>query len=88
VTSFEKNPMSGYFVKGYVNNNKNYDFDILISALDHYQFNSDIGYDPKGLEKLFINKDPKSKLKTNEIIKKEHLDKDKYEAAPPAFFLF
>ncbi|MGD3155645.1 hypothetical protein ACMG5R_09000 [Staphylococcus warneri] len=31
---------------------------------------------------------PKNTVKTNDIIKKEHLDKDEYEAEPPAFFFF
>lgn len=30
VTSFKKNPMGGYFIKGFVNNKKNYKFDAVI----------------------------------------------------------
>ena len=89
VTNFEKNFMAGsYFVSGYINNNKKYDFDVTIYVGQSNQFDGDIGYDPKTLGKLFISDDPKNDLSPNEIIKKEHLDKDKYEAEPPAFFLF
>ncbi len=88
VTSFKKNPMGGYFIKGYINNDKNYDFDATIFSSHSTQFKGDIGYDDKTLGKLFISDDPKNDLSPNEIIKKEHLDKDKYEAEPPAFFLF
>ena len=30
VIKFKKNPMGGYFIKGYLNNDKNYDFDATI----------------------------------------------------------
>ncbi|HCZ6551324.1 DUF1433 domain-containing protein, partial [Staphylococcus aureus] len=30
VTSFKKNPMGDYFIKGFVNNKKNYKFDAVI----------------------------------------------------------
>ncbi|MCJ1802982.1 DUF1433 domain-containing protein, partial [Staphylococcus warneri] len=72
-----------YFVSGYINNNKKYDFDVTIYVGQSNQFDGDIGYDPKTLGKLFISDDPKNDLSPNEIIKKEHLDKDKYEAEPP-----
>ena len=88
VTSFKKNPMGGYFIKGYINNDKNYDFDATIFSSHSTQFKGDIGYDDKTLGKLFISDDPKNDLSPNEIIKKEHLDKDKYEAEPPSFFFF
>lgn len=61
---------------------------VLISTLDQYQFASYTDYDPKTLGKLFISDDPKNDLSPNEIIKKEHLHKDQYEAEPPAFFFF
>ncbi|MEX2948430.1 DUF1433 domain-containing protein [Staphylococcus warneri] len=89
VTSFKKSPMNGYFVHGYINSNKKYKFQILISAADHSQFTGDVGgYDDKTLGKFFISDNPKKILTPDEIIKKEHLDKDKYEADPPAFFFF
>ena len=89
VTSFKKSPMNGYFVHGYINSNKKYKFQILISAADHSQFTGDVGgYDDKTLGKFFISDNPKKILTPDEIIKKEHLDKDKYEAEPPVFFFF
>ncbi|PTI49645.1 hypothetical protein BU085_11635, partial [Staphylococcus warneri] len=88
VIKFKKNPMGGYFIKGYLNNDKNYDFDATIFSGHSTQFKGDIGYDDKTLGKLFISDDPKKLLTPNDIIKKEHLDKDEYEAEPPAFFLF
>ncbi|PTI17420.1 DUF1433 domain-containing protein, partial [Staphylococcus warneri] len=38
VTSFEKTPMDGYFVHGYVNNNKKYYFKITIHPYTNYQY--------------------------------------------------
>ncbi|MEX2948429.1 DUF1433 domain-containing protein [Staphylococcus warneri] len=89
VISFEKNLMAGsYLVRGYINNNKKYDFDATIFSGHTNQFTGDIGYNDKTLVKLFISDNPKKLLTPDEIIKKEHLDKDKYEADPPAFFFF
>lgn len=86
ITSFKKTPMGGYIVDGYVNHNKNYDFKVLISATDNHQFEDSIGYDDKTFGKLFKEKDHKNELKSTDIIKKEHLDKNEYEAEPPLFF--
>lgn len=86
VTSFKKTPMGGYIVDGYVNHNKNYDFKVLISATDNHQFEGSIGYDDKTFGKLFKEKDHKNGLKPTDIIKKEHLNKNDYEAEPPLFF--
>ncbi|HCY6586320.1 TPA: DUF1433 domain-containing protein [Staphylococcus aureus] len=86
VTSFKKTPMGGYIVDGYINNDKNYDFKVLISATDNHQFEDSIGYDDKTFGKLFKEKDHKNHLKPKDIIKKEHLDKNEYEAEPPLFF--
>ena len=79
--------MGGYFIKGYINNDKNYDFDATIFSSHSTQFKGDIGYDDKTLGKLFISDDPKMIYLLMRLLK-EHLDKDKYEAEPPAFFLF
>ncbi|MBO0929301.1 DUF1433 domain-containing protein [Staphylococcus sp. 30400_3112M30941] len=87
VTSFKKKPMGSYIVDGYINNDKNYDFKVLISATDNHQFEDSIGYDDKTFGKLFKEKDHKNELKPKDIIKKEHLDKSEYEAEPPLFFL-
>ena len=73
--------MGGYFIDGYVNNDKRYDFSALISASDYHQFNGDISYDHY-LERLFYYDDPKNELKPNEIIKRALKQKD-YEEGPP-----
>ena len=62
--------MDGYFVHGYVNNNKKYYFKITIHPYTNYQYNDAIGYKPSGLGKLFISDDSKKNLSTNDIIKK------------------
>ncbi|WP_323808530.1 DUF1433 domain-containing protein [Staphylococcus lugdunensis] len=83
VTSFTKSPMGSYFVNGYVNNNQKYYFKILISSVNEFKFTKEVGYNPKTLGKLFKEEEAKSKIGADEIIKKEHLDKEKYEAQPP-----
>ena len=87
-TSFKKDPMGGYFVKGYINNKKKFYFHALITGTNNYQFNGDVGYNPKTLGKLFKKDNPKNMLNPSDIIKKHDLDKTKYEADPPAFFWF
>ncbi|HDG8752911.1 TPA: DUF1433 domain-containing protein [Staphylococcus aureus] len=86
VTSFKKNPMDGYFIKGFVNNKKNYKFDAVIFSDTNKQFKGDLGYKEDKIGELFKEKDPKYKLSVDEIIEKEHLDKSEYEAEPPLFF--
>ncbi|HDP6144754.1 DUF1433 domain-containing protein [Staphylococcus aureus] len=86
VTDFHKNPMGGYFVEGYINDNKDYEFQASIDSGGDDQFHKDIGYDGDKIGKLFKEKDPKYKLSVDEIIEKEHLDKSDYEAEPPLFF--
>ncbi|HEH3198456.1 TPA: DUF1433 domain-containing protein, partial [Staphylococcus aureus] len=44
VTSFKKNPMGGYFIKGFVNNKNNYKFDAVIFSDTNKQFKGDLGY--------------------------------------------
>lgn len=86
VTSFKKNPMGGYFIKGFVNNKKNYKFDAVIFSDTNKQFKGDLGYKEDKIGELFKEKDHKYKLSVDEIIEKEHLDKSEYEAEPPLFF--
>ncbi|MFW3590376.1 DUF1433 domain-containing protein [Staphylococcus caprae] len=88
ITKVEKNPMGDYFIDGYVNGKKDYDFKAFLSIEDNNQYNGMINYNPKTLGKLFKEEEPKNKWKPDEIIKKEHLDNSKYEADPPAFFWF
>ncbi|HDF7897327.1 TPA: DUF1433 domain-containing protein [Staphylococcus aureus] len=88
VTSFKKNPMGGYFIKGFVNNKKNYKFDAVIFSDTNKQFKGDLGYKEDEIGELFREKNANDRLTVDEIIEKEHLDKSEYEAEPPLFFLF
>ncbi|HDI0937114.1 TPA: DUF1433 domain-containing protein [Staphylococcus aureus] len=86
VTDFHKTPMGGYFIVGYINDDKKYKFQASIDSGSNNQYQKDIGYHEDKLDKLFKEKDPKYKLSVDEIIEKEHLDKSEYEADPPLFF--
>ncbi|HBI8820875.1 TPA: DUF1433 domain-containing protein, partial [Staphylococcus aureus] len=82
VTSFKKNPMGGYFIKGFVNNKKNYKFDAVIFSDTNKQFKGDLGYKEDEIGELFREKNANDRLTVDEIIEKEHLDKSEYEAEP------
>ncbi|HHC6127696.1 TPA: DUF1433 domain-containing protein [Staphylococcus aureus] len=86
VTDFHKTPMGGYFIVGYINDDKKYKFQASIDSGSNNQYQKDIGYHEDKLGKLFKEKDPKYKLSVDEIIEKEHLDKSEYEADPQLFF--
>lgn len=86
VTSFKKNPMGGYFIKGFVNNKKNYKFDAVIFSDTNKQFKGDLGYKEDEIGELFREKNANDRLTVDEIIEKEHLDKSEYEAEPSLFF--
>lgn len=86
VADFHKTPMGGYFIVGYINDDKKYKFQASIDSGSDNQYQKDIGYHEDKLGKLFKEKDLKYKLSVDEIIKKEHLDKSDYEAEPPLFF--
>ncbi|MCB8169488.1 DUF1433 domain-containing protein [Staphylococcus aureus] len=86
VTSFKKNPMGGYFIKGFVNNKKNYKFDAVIFSDTNKQFKGDLGYKEDEIGELFREKNANDRLTVDEIIEKEHLDKSEYEAEPRLFF--
>ncbi|OCI10275.1 hypothetical protein A7U50_13220 [Staphylococcus aureus] len=45
VTRFKKSPMDSYFIGGYINNNKGYEFQAFINVGGRKQFQRDIGYD-------------------------------------------
>lgn len=86
VTSFKKNPMGGYFIKGFVNNKKKYKFDAVIFSDTNKQFKGDLGYKEDEIGELFREKNANDRLTVDGIIEKEHLDKSEYEAEPPLFF--
>ncbi|HDY9470855.1 TPA: DUF1433 domain-containing protein [Staphylococcus argenteus] len=75
ITKFQKSPVNAYFIKGYIN-----------TGDEGNQFNSSIGYKEEKIGRLLKEKDAKDRLTVDEIIEKEHLDKNEYEAEPPLFF--
>ncbi|MBX8992724.1 DUF1433 domain-containing protein [Staphylococcus pettenkoferi] len=83
ITKVDKDPMGGYFIYGHINNDKRYYFNANISSVGSYQYKGNLSYSPKTLGKLFYHSNPKDKIKPNEIIKREHLNKEDYEADPP-----
>ncbi|WP_072368929.1 DUF1433 domain-containing protein [Staphylococcus argenteus] len=87
ITKFQKGPMGSYSAKGYINNNKKYEFQAFIGlGDDKNQFNGDFEYNQEKIGELLKKKDAKDQLTVDEIIEKEHLDKNEYEAEPPLFF--
>lgn len=87
ITKFQKSPVNAYFIKGYINNDKQYKFQAYINTGDEgNQFNSSIGYKEEKIGRLLKEKDAKDRLTVDELIEKEHLDKNDYEAEPPLFF--
>ena len=57
-TNFKENPMDGYSISGYINNDKKLSFTAGIRSIDDFQFDTDISY-PGELGRKFI-KNPKS----------------------------
>lgn len=88
INNFKKSPMKGYFIDGYINDDKSLEFEAHISSADDHQFTGDVGYDPDGVGKLFKEKNAKDKLTPNDIIKKENLNKKDYKADPPLIWGF
>ncbi|SGX63692.1 DUF1433 domain-containing protein [Staphylococcus argenteus] len=87
ITKFQKGPMGSYSAKGYINNNKKYEFQAFIGlGDDKNQFNGDFEYNQEKIGELLKEKDAKDRLNVDEIIEKERLDKSEYEAEPPLFF--
>ncbi|HII1096241.1 TPA: DUF1433 domain-containing protein [Staphylococcus aureus] len=57
-TNFKENPMDGYSISGYINNDKKLSFTAGIRSIDDFQFDTDISYTDK-LGRKFIE-NPKS----------------------------
>ncbi|BBN85818.1 PF07252 family protein [Staphylococcus lugdunensis VCU148] len=68
----KKNPMDGYDIDGYINNDKDLSFSVGIRSLDDFQFDGDIACSDK-LDELFIN-NPKP---VSEIKKEQNKKEDK-----------
>lgn len=56
--NFKENPMDGYSISGYINNDKKLSFTAGIRSVDDFQFDTDISYTDE-LGRKF-NKNPKS----------------------------
>ena len=52
-TNFKRNPMDGYDITGYINNNKKLKFTAGIRSTENYQFDGDLIYTDE-LDNLFI----------------------------------
>ncbi|WRN29969.1 DUF1433 domain-containing protein [Staphylococcus aureus] len=70
VTRFKKSPMDSYFIGGYINNNKDYEFQAFINVGGRKQFQRDIGYDEEKLGKLLKEQEIKNWKTVDQIIKK------------------
>ncbi|HHV6116268.1 TPA: DUF1433 domain-containing protein [Staphylococcus aureus] len=57
-TNFKENPMDGYSISGYINNDKKLSFTAGIGSIDDFQFDTDISYTDE-LGRKFIE-NPKS----------------------------
>ncbi|HCC5690852.1 DUF1433 domain-containing protein [Staphylococcus aureus] len=57
-TNFKENPMDGYSISGYINNDKKLSFTASIRSIDDFQFDTDISYTDE-LGRKFIE-NPKS----------------------------
>lgn len=64
-TEIKKNPMDGYDISGYINNDKKLSFSAGIRSTENFQFNSDIAYSDE-LDGKFVKN-----TKTVSQIKKE-----------------
>ncbi|HHQ7372871.1 TPA: DUF1433 domain-containing protein [Staphylococcus aureus] len=64
-TNFKENPMDGYSISGYINNDKKLSFTAGIRSIDDFQFDTDISYTNE-LGRKFIKN-----LKSVSEIKKE-----------------
>lgn len=52
-TDFERNPMDGYDITGYINNDKKLEFTAGVRSTENYQFDGDLIYTDE-LDNLFI----------------------------------
>lgn len=52
-TNFKRNPMDGYDITGYINNDKKLEFSAGVRSTENYQFDGDLIYTDE-LDNLFI----------------------------------
>ncbi|MEX2947552.1 DUF1433 domain-containing protein [Staphylococcus warneri] len=70
-TNIESNPMDGYEINGYINNDKDISFSAGVRSTEQFQFDGDISSSSK-LEEMYIKN-----VKSVSQIKKEHAKKRK-----------
>ncbi|MEB8093822.1 DUF1433 domain-containing protein [Staphylococcus caprae] len=71
-TEIKKNPMDGYDIKGYLNDDKKISFTAGITSIDNFNFDADLSYS-KELSKKFI----KNTKSVSQIKKKQSINEDK-----------
>ncbi|UXV54909.1 DUF1433 domain-containing protein [Staphylococcus aureus] len=62
-TNFKENPMDGYSISGYINNDKKLSFTAGIRSIDDFQFDTDISYTDELGRKLIKNPKSVSEIK-------------------------
>ncbi|HDF0755893.1 TPA: DUF1433 domain-containing protein [Staphylococcus aureus] len=62
-TNFKENSMDGYFISGYINNDKKLSFTAGIRSIDDFQFDTDISYTDELGRKLIKNPKSVSEIK-------------------------
>ncbi|UVJ15046.1 DUF1433 domain-containing protein [Staphylococcus aureus] len=61
--NFKENPMDGYSISGYINNDKKLSFTAGIRSIDDFQFDTDISYTDELGRKLIKNPKSVSEIK-------------------------
>ncbi|HGO4031855.1 Protein of uncharacterised function (DUF1433) [Staphylococcus aureus] len=62
-TNFKENPMDGYSISGYINNDKKLSFTAGIRSIDDFQFDTDISYTDEFGRKFIKNPKSVSEIK-------------------------
>ncbi|ULV85652.1 DUF1433 domain-containing protein [Staphylococcus aureus] len=62
-TNFKENPMDGYSISGYINNDKKLSFTAGIRSIDDFQFDTDISYTDELGRKFIENPESVSEIK-------------------------
>ncbi len=63
--------MASYFIGGYINNNKDYEFHAFINVGGRKPFQRDIGYDEEQLGKLLTEQEIKNWKPVDQIIQND-----------------
>lgn len=68
-TNFKENPMDGYSISGYINNDKKLSFTAGIRSIDDFQFDTDISYTDELGRKFIENPKSVSEIKKEQKIR-------------------